>query len=189
MRNRGTQALVLSALAIIIAVGALIFARSDKQGDHLVTWNLYHGEFQTENATYNVEISEADRGQGFQRLVHLKLVGESGFIGITGHDYNDDEKWDRVFYCGEHELVGQHPKEGYTFGCNSVIRSKDGWVFEPCPGDEDIVQPFSDKVIDFAIAELNTVMEGMHNQEHLGRRWEWDSHQQKAVMVLDKLSG
>ncbi|WKZ26781.1 MAG: hypothetical protein QY304_01620 [Candidatus Paceibacterota bacterium] len=186
MRNRNNLALGLAAIALVVAVGAMIYtAVIDERGEHLVTWNLYHGELQSENIAYNVEIDEADHGYGFRRLVHLRLVDSPSYVGITGHDYDNDGKWDRVFYCGNHELVGRHP-EYSEFGCNSVIRTASGWKFEPCPADEGVVQPFSDRAISFAIAELDLAMSRLHNEDNLSQRWEWNSEQKKVVKIFDR---
>jgi hypothetical protein len=188
MRNRSNLALGLAAIALVVAVGALIYTKAiDERGEHLVTWNLYHGELQSGNVAYNVEIDEADRGYGFVRLVHMRPVGEPSYVGITGHDYDNDGQFDRVFYCGEHELVGQYPKrEGWGFGCNSVIRTANGWKFEPCPADDGVVQPFSERAINFVLAELHAAMYRLHNEDNLSERWEWDSEQKKVVKIFDR---
>lgn len=185
MRNRSNLALGLAAIALVVAVGAMIYPTViDERGEHLVTWNLYHGELQSGDVAYNVEIDEADRGYGFRRLVHMRPVGKPSYVGITGHDYDNDGRFDRVFYCGNHELVGQDPKG--EFGCNSVIRTASGWKFEPCPADDGVVQPFSDRAINFALAELHEAMYRLHNKDNLSQRWEWDSEQEKTVKVFDR---
>lgn len=190
MRSRIDKGSLLVLIAVVVLLlGALALDKlaSTMRGDHPANWNLYAGRFETQDETYDVEIDDADKGNGIHRLVHLRIAGETSLKGITGHDYNGDGKWDRVFYCGEHEMIGQ-PPEGMGFGCNSVVRTPEGWRFEPCPADEGIVQPFSDMAISFAMAELDTAMKQMHNNDHLSERWEWSPEQQKTVKVFDKRS-
>lgn len=185
MRNRSNLALGLVVVALVVAVGVLIYtAVKDERGEHLVTGNLYCGKFQSDSIAYNVEIDEDDYGYGFRRLVHLKPVGKPSYVGITGHDYDDDGQFDRVFYCGNHELVGQGSKG--EFGCNSVIRTASGWKFEPCPADDGVVQPFSDRAISFALDELYAAMHHVLNEDNLSERWEWNSEQKKVVKVFDQ---
>lgn len=191
-------------IVFVIAVATLTYICMEiinERVEHLVTWSLYHGEFQSGDVTYSVEIDESDRGNGIVRLVHMRPVGKPSYVGITGHDYNNDNQFDRVFYCGNHELVGQAPSG--EFGCNSVVRTTDGWVFvddsnsviratgwmfEPCPADDGVVQPFSKRAINFALAELHEATYHLYNEDNLSERWQWDSEQKKVVKVYSRTS-
>ncbi|MDQ5949216.1 MAG: hypothetical protein QG589_342 [Patescibacteria group bacterium] len=151
---------------------------TDERGKHMVAWNVYRGTVQTATGNYNVEISEDDRGYGMRRLVHLYPAGKPSYYTITGHDYATG-KWDRVFYCGKHALVRSWTSA--ELGCNSVLRTNNGWNFEPCDADKDNVMPFSTEAIDFAVEELNTAVSQIYNPEHIVSQWKWDAKQKKAV--------
>lgn len=176
---------ILSVLALALAVVALVVTLTkDERGQHLVTWNIYRGELQTESTVYEVVIEEVNQGS-LQRHISLRPVGGPSYVGITGHDWNSDGHWDCLFYCGNHDLVQSDP-DGSVLGCNSVVRTKSGWTFKPCSGDKGVVEPFSDEAISFAIAELDAAMEQVHNEDNLDQRWEWNPDQQKVVKVFDK---
>lgn len=184
MKNRANQAFALAVVAVIVAVAALIYVKAtDERGKHLVAWNVYTGTLQT-TTTYRVEISEEDNGYGFERLVHLWPANKPTYESITGHDYNSDGKWDRVFYCGKHDLVNSWTSG--SLGCNSVFRTRDGWKFEPCPADKGNVMPFSETAIQFAIKELDTAMSQFYKKEHLVRQWKWDAKQKKAIEIFNR---
>lgn len=177
---------VLIAFVMFVALLLFSFNRLEASviSDHTQTWLVYEGAFDTEYETYEVEISEVDRGSGFERIVHLRPTDKPS-VGLTGHDYNSDGVWDRVLYCGSHDLIGTHPN-GWEFGCNSVIRNGSSWDFEPCPADDGQIEPFSTEAINFAIAELDSAMETIHNQDNLSEVWVWDPGRQKCVQVLGR---
>lgn len=175
---------ILAGLALTMVIGVLYIHSTDERGKHLVTWNVYSGTLTTPSASrgYNVEISESDRGFGFVRILHLWPVGRPGFEGITGHDYDNDGQWDRVFYCGS-----LHPnKDGKSGGCNSVLRTRSGWRFEPCDADKGNIDPFSPAQISFAISELDIAMRELHNREHLVSQWKWNSQKKTSEQVFKK---
>ncbi|MAF80594.1 hypothetical protein CL628_01125 [bacterium] len=149
----------MAVIVTVIVICASVFHQDSGQGA-LQAWNLYSGAI----PGYDVEIDEADRGQTFRRIVHLYPIDASGertgpsWVSITGHDYNDDGNWDRVFYCGMRDT---------KYGCNSVIMTRDGrWTWSPCPADEGKVEPFTMGEIKFAILRLNEAMSGVHNAKH-----------------------
>jgi hypothetical protein len=171
----------------VTVIGVYRIAASKAQGDHLVEENVYKGIVSTEHDLYQVEIYESDYGNGFSRIMHLGPTDDLIFKSITGHDYDDDGQFDRVFYCGNHKMVGSHSKgDEWEFGCNSVTRTADGWRFKACPADQGLVQPFSAEAIEFALSELRFAMERVHNSEHISQRWRWDASEGRPVKVLDR---
>lgn len=119
----------------------------------LQVWNIYRGEV----GEYSVEIDESNYGRGLKRIVHLYPKGAPSWVSITGHDYNDDKEWDRVFRSG-------YPEQ--SNGANAVLHTRSGWKWEPCPADKDRVKPFTEEEIDFAIGELDKAMAEVYNIEH-----------------------
>ena len=148
---------VLFALGFV-CIGLLVAflrLRDSRDSGELRAWNTYRGEV----GGYSVEIDESDRGEGFRRIVHLRPSGSPSYVGITGHDYNDDGRWDRVFYCGYPEV---------TNGCNSFYIDPSGeLVWEPCPADEDILEPFLLGELLFAEQELDQAMAAVHQPQFL----------------------
>lgn len=170
----------LAGVAVCMLFSSLYIRSLDERGKHLVAWNIYKGGFQTATGNYNVEIDESDEGFGFSTITHLYLVGKPSYVSITGHDYDNDGKWDRVFYCG-----GDNHKtnDGHESGCNSVLKTAKGWEFEPCPADEGRIKPFTAKDIDYAISELNAAMRQFYNPSSIVSHWRWNAKEKKAVEV------
>ena len=123
-------------------------------------WNRYTGEIHGNitvggSSDFIVKINETRYGENPRQLiVHVRPLDAPAYVGITGHDYNNDGTWDRIFRCG-------YPEEIY--GCNSVIRERrsytssefhyDSWVFDPCPANVGMV-PFTQHEIGEAKAIL-----------------------------------
>jgi len=173
--------------AFLFLVGGitLISASSDdspKIGEYEKMSRTYNADMKTavgyDETEYNVRISEVDRGYGVRRLVHLTPIGAPSYIGITGHDYDSDGEWDRVFYCG----YGTDSEGGMT-GCNSVIRQEARWKFEPCAGDEGKAKPFTLPEIEYAITELDAAVETTRTLENLTRLSYWDPEEERVVSV------
>lgn len=118
---------------------------------HQHAHNIYRGEV----GEYAVEIVETDYGKGFERIVHLKEKGARSWAGITGHDYNDDGKWDRIFFCGSQK----------SFGCNSFHFILGQQIWEPCDVDKDRVQPLPLGDVIFAKQQLNAAMMTVHRAQ------------------------
>ncbi|HEY4515214.1 MAG TPA: hypothetical protein VJJ22_03605 [Candidatus Paceibacterota bacterium] len=181
MRNR----LVLLALCVATFAGAVIGIRLHSNtsnctpAEHAVTWDVFHGTVTTTTATYIVNLDEDDRGCGMRRIVHIQPEGQEG--SITGHDYNDDGKWDRIFYCEMHTKTN-----GHSTGCNSVLRADMGWEFEPCPSDAGEVSPFTDEQITFAIAELDAALAARGKTVQVTQKWRWNPTQKAVLKVYDK---
>lgn len=154
-------------------------SQAARLGPPLRTWNLFNGELKTAANVYAVEIDESDHGEGFSRIVHLYPKDRPSYYGITGHDYNADGQWDRIFYCG-------YSTDGVATGCNSVARQIDGsWLFMPCPADRGKVEPFTASQITFAGGELDAAMVQIHNNAHVTWRWIWDKKEKRSKMVYN----
>lgn len=123
----------------------------------LEAWNIYRGEL----AAYRVEIDESMRGGVWTRLVHLEPVKDyeeptPNPFAITGHDYDGDGQFERVFI-----------RELSVNGYNSVaFTGKGKRVWEPCPADKD-TQPFTDTQVASAQAQLYLAMATVHDQGHI----------------------
>ncbi len=171
---------ILTAILILVATSFVFTGCSDSR--HLVTWNIYYGELETNNGSYHVDINESDYGDGFRRTVNLQPVDKPTYVDISGHDYNlNDGQWDRIFYCGNHSLISEDSSSAY--GCNSVFWTKDGWEFEPCPADEGNIKPFSQEAIEFAIYELDIAMAQIYNRVYLVAQWKWDEEKEELIKV------
>ena len=179
------QKLVLASLAgiALLMVASVVYLRAtDERGKHDVATNYYHGTLQTATGNYDVFIDENDRGYGFDKIVHLRPVDAPSYEGITGHDYENHGKWDRVFYCGENGIAGQGP----ATGCNAVVRTNSGWRFEPCDGDKGKVKPFTQEAIHYATTQLDNAMLKVYNREHITQQWRWDAKQKKVIQIYKK---
>lgn len=149
----GTAVLMI---VVVLIVGVLVNHNTFKNINQLPptqAWNIYNGE----SGEYYVEIDESDHGQGFSRIVHLKPKG-SAFAKITGHDYNNDGKWDAIFFC-------DIPDSSY--GCNSFERDRTGgWVYKPCEAAKDKPNPFLLGDVISARQQLDDAMAIVHNIAH-----------------------
>ena len=144
------KSLILFGVLVLGVTAIVVVNKSSRDSDKLQAWNIYKGEV----GEYAVEIDESNRGHGFSRIVHLRPKGSPSYVGITGHDYDDDGKWDRVFYCGYPESVN---------GCNSFCITRSGErVWEPCPADKDRLQPFLLGEVIFAEEQLDKAMASVH---------------------------
>lgn len=126
-------------------------AQADKIGKTVAE---YTGEIDG----FTVLITETQReGEHVQQIVHLyaKVPGSTNVNAIMGHDYNADGRFDRVFFCGSHELI---------YRCNSVVFSDGGgkWRWEPCPSDRSRV-PFTDQEVFEAQALLYLALSRVRN--------------------------
>lgn len=108
-----------------------------------VWWNEYHAQV----GDWNINISESEHvGEAAFRMVHITSI-TNNLCGITGHgDLNG--KWDRIFWGG-------FPAS--TNGFNSYVRTRNGWRWEPCPGDSGMT-PIPESEIPKAIAFLDAAM-------------------------------
>lgn len=173
---------VLLFCAFVLGLGVMFLAMENTSSartlyDHEVGSRGYTGVLTTTHESgeckYTVDISEVSRGGDVRRIARLKPLHDerlSEFARITGHDYNSDGEWDRVFYCGYQSVEGRS-----SSGCNSVTRQKDGsWTFEACRADEGLVEPFSHGEIIFAIMELDAAIGEVRKPANLNRMFFWD---------------
>ncbi len=75
-----------------------------------------------------VDIFERKRTEDAKpcRIVHITSMTNTLF-SVSGHDYNMDGRWDRLYWCGYNNS---------TAGCNSYVLDSTGhWVYEPCIAD------------------------------------------------------
>ncbi len=171
---------------IIIAAAALltiaIFAGGCSNEQTLIKWDTYEG--QIDHFTVKIEDSlHSDSNGQMERIIHLCPTANNDiwhgeittYVGITGHDYNGDGFWDRVFYCG-------YPES--TNGCNSVTLeyNHDVKSWEPCPADEHKIQKFTQDEVNLAVRYISIAMLEIHNYEHLTSTLE----QWRALDVLGR---
>lgn len=152
-------------VSLVLLVVSVCFFSCGSNDDTLTRWNTYEGKVTILFKDFNVQIEDYsyNGSSTIRRIMHMHPVGMESYVGITGHDYNGDGTWNRVFYCG---LDGN---EENTTGCNSVLFDEENytWTFEPCPGDEGKVKPFTEDQIKAAISALNYGMENLHNEKYL----------------------
>lgn len=150
---------IMKSLVVLLGVFAVALTSGCRKSEpKLEAWNIYKGEF----AAYHVVIDESMRGGVWTRLVHLEPT--KGYeeptpnpFAITGHDYDGDGQFDRVFI-----------RELSVNGYNSVAftgKGKRAW--ELCPADKDKVQPFTDTQVASAQAQLYLAVATIHDQGHI----------------------
>ncbi len=148
---------------LVVNVGILvifvpIISRDNFNEQKLEAWNIYNGEL----AAYTVEINETKKDGVWRRLVHLEPI--NGYekphpnpFAITGHDYDGDYCFDRVFI-----------RPSLTNGYNSVYFTRRGErLWEPCPADKEKLSPFIDRQVASAQSQLYLAMATTHNEAHL----------------------
>jgi hypothetical protein len=173
-------------LVLMVVIGYFVFnpQQSSARDHEREAWN-YQGEITTthddQSYSYKVEISDLDRGNGLSRIVHLNPTygdfASESLASITGHDYNFDGRWDRIFYCGY-----QTTKDGHKSGCNSVTQQSSGhWEFDACSSDSEKVQPFTHGEIAFAILELDEAVKQVPSYKNLDRVHFWDESEQQCL--------
>jgi len=158
-----------SFVIVVVAVCVSAFISCCQKESQLVSWDVYRGQIEE----YEVEIEDSnyEYPSHAERIVDLHPLpvnyiwqGNTAiYLGITGHDYNADGKWDRVFYCG-------YPEK--TNGCNSVTLDAKGRItaWEPCAADNNQVKPFTQKEVEIAIAWLDKAMRSIHKPEYRIKR-------------------
>lgn len=133
----------------------------------LVKWDIYEG--QIDQFTVKIEDSLHNDSNGqVERIIHLYPTTDNNifpepsatYAGITGHDYDGDGFWDRVFYCAYPEPIN---------GCNSVTLQYNHDIknWEPCPADKRKVQQFTQDEVDLAVRYISMAMLEVYNHEHL----------------------
>lgn len=128
-------------------------------GPPLLSWEIYRGVI----PGYWVEIDETFggyRGHTLVRSVRLQPQDKPDctWCAISGDDYDADNAWERMSYCGYPQV---------NDGCNAVIFTKAGRKWDPAPAYRGIMQPFSDQEVRFAISRLNEAIRTVRNNEHL----------------------
>ena len=150
----------------LIAVWFAVDTASNKKSEEKV-WKEYGGVLTTDDGDFRVEISETrEPGQPFKHIVHLNPLKNNilfpealSYQSITGHDYDNDGKWDQIFYCG-------FPNANY--GCNSWrLGSGSEKKYEPCPGDEKKPNAFGENEIYDAVSKLDAAMKKFHDKQYV----------------------
>lgn len=113
--------------------------------------------FRGNSGNYGVRIDLGRSGSKVRRIVHLDGKADDVVpYGVTGHDYDGDKKWDRIFI-----------QETVNHGCNAVYFNRRGEVvWEPCPADEDKVKQFTGSQINEARNMLNKATEDFEKPEY-----------------------
>lgn len=138
--------------------GVFIIVGCSKSEPKLEVWNIYKGEF----AAYRVVIDESTRGGVCTRMIHLEPLNDYEEptpkpFAMTGHDYDGDGQFERVF-------IREKPIDGY----NAVEFTGQGKrVWEPCSGDKDRIQPFTDAEVASAQSQLYLAMAQTHDKNHI----------------------
>ena len=152
-RNNTKRFFIIMLILGIVLTGTI--ACGVRADNRLVEWNSYKGDM----PDYNVSIDESRyANQAGLRVIlqaEKKDPEHEYRMTITGHDYDGDGQWDRIFYCGYPDLKK---------GCNSV-NMKTG-EFHACPADEGKVQPFTQEEIEYAKATLDQAMASVHNDQY-----------------------
>ncbi len=143
MRFKKTLGTILTA--ILLAGGCR---------DRPVTSEYQH--FNGNSGNYKVEITLEERGNNINRMIHLN--GKTNSIvpyGLTGHDYDGDRKWDRIF-------IQETPQNGF----NAVYFDKGKTIWEPCGADKNKIKPFTDSQINEARSMLDKATEAFEKPEY-----------------------
>lgn len=151
---------------LLLVIFAWFFGCSSGDDRILTRWNTYNGQISSDNVLYDVEIEDCsyNNSSSISRMIHLHPVGYPRYVSISGHDYDGDGTWEKIFYC-----CWDGKKENGT-GCNSASFGSKGyhdWTFEPCSGDEGHVDRFTDNQIALAILKLNFGMAQVHKENFL----------------------
>lgn len=160
-----TGAIALGVMAglggLCVGSGTIYNAVKTHNRDQLsdVLWE----EFTGTTSDYKVEISDSERKDGHRkRIMHLEALNENTQPQrITGHDYNQDGNFDRLFIMSQ--------KLG---SCNSVYFTPNGRVWEPCPADaEKKGIEFTDAQVIDAQRKLYDALATVRTEEHKTRHW------------------
>jgi hypothetical protein len=142
-------------ILFVLLVAFLIVGHIDKEESKLEKLNIYRGNI----ADYHVIIEETMRDGVQMMSVNLELINEkettSKPLLITGRDNSGKDQFEEIF-------IREKERNGYNF-----TRSRDGWTWNPCPGDKDKTPPFTFKQISWAQEELRIAMINVRNNEHL----------------------
>lgn len=145
-------------LVVSLAIFAAFTPGCDKPEPPLQAWNTYEGQL----GPYNVKIEETKEKGIWTRMVFLEPVNDSlelrpSPFAITGHDYDINGHFDRVFI-----------RRSLSAGYDSVVFTGKGkYVWDPCGADEDWMSPFRDEEVTSAQAYLYQAMVVLHNKTHL----------------------
>jgi len=139
-------------LATILAVSS-IFLSGCKKDSVKYDYENYGGKIKN----YSVRIDERSiENKPYSKLVHLEAP-DSNMVpyGVTGHDYNSDGNWERIFI-----------RETFSHGCNAMNFTGSEPKWEPCPADKDKVKPFTSEQIEKARNLLDKAVEDVYYEEH-----------------------
>lgn len=156
---------IIAATAALLIIA--IFSGCNNNERTLVKWDIYEGVIDQFTVKIEDSLHNDSNGQ-VERIIHLYPTANNNifpdeiatYAAITGHDYDGDGFWDRVFYCGYPESIN---------GCNSVTLEYNHNIksWEPCPADEHKVQQFTPDEVNLAVRYISMAMLEVHNYEHL----------------------
>lgn len=133
--------------------------RKAREAQSTALWEEYAGTI----PDYTVEISDSDTKNGYRvRIVHLDGTDESIRPNrITGHDYNRDGTFDRVFIMNEK-----------FDSCDSVYFTPQGNKWDPSPASErEGKRPFSEEQIVSAQRKLYEAVDSVKTEANKYRHW------------------
>jgi hypothetical protein len=155
MKRRTLRNIVLSGLVGLVAVAGCS-KKDDAPRDH----KEYRGTIEG----YAVRIEEdLVKEQKVKKFVYIEAIDEKKTVpcSVTGHDYNADGEWDRIF-------IRSREINGY----NSVVFMEDGKTkFEPCGADKDRVKMFSPEEMQQARALLKKADTAVYNEKSVVRNY------------------
>jgi hypothetical protein len=154
------QVFLMFLALILVIIGVILIKMQHHEGNGVSVWKIYRGQYDV----YNVEIQKSEYGDWRTEIfVNLHKKENSSYVSISGRDYDADQNWDIVTYCGYPDTVN---------GCNSVVRTENGWAWSPCSSDEEKgLKRFTQQEIDFAIDNLDKAKKIVLKKKYLESNW------------------
>lgn len=153
----------LLGLAGAIAIGPFVISRGINEARKAGQANVLWEEFRGNIPKYRVEISESYNKNGNKkRLIHLDALDEKTVPNrITGHDYDIDDHFERVFIM-----------EKEFDACDSVRFTQKGVVWEPSPSSKGQgKKPFTEEQIAEAQSKLYNSLDIVRTGDNKTRHW------------------
>lgn len=143
-------------MILLILLGVfLVLGGTTKKEHKLEELTIFRGNI----TDYHVIVEDAMRDGIHQRTVIMELISDKEMlfrpILIIGRYNADNGQFEEIF-------IREKEKNGYNF-----TRSRDGWTWNPYPGDKDKSPPFTFEKIACAQKKLHLAMTKVHNNENL----------------------